>query len=354
MSQSGPRSPVTLTVAEIARLVKGEVRGDGSVTIRGVAPIHQAEAAEIGMLFDRDYLEHLDDCQAGAVLVSEELSAFVAADRSCVIVSDARQALAPILERFHPPEPAERGIHPTAVIGRNVTLGEGVAIGPYTVLEDNVTVGDRTRLHAHVVVGRGASIGSDAVLHPHVALYAGAVLADRVVLHSGVCVGVDGFGYSIGSDGPKKIPHVGACVVGEDVEIGANSCVDRGSIGATRIGRGTKLDNLVHLGHNVEVGPNSLMAAQVGIAGSTRVGAGTMWGGQSGIIDHKNVADGARVSPQAGVTDDLGEGETVAGFPARPVKDFNRAIAGLYKLRDLRKRVRELEVAVRTLESSAE
>ncbi len=173
------------------------------------------------------------------------------------------------------------------------------------------------------------------------------LVGDRVVLHSGVRLGVDGFGYTPTGDGEvKKIPHAGLCIIGDDVEIGANSCIDRGSIGRTELGSRTKLDNLVHIAHNVTVGPGSFLAGQVGVAGSTSIGAGTMWGGQSGAADHIEIGDGVQVAAQAGVTDDVPAGDTVAGHPARPIKDFHRATAAMYRLADLRHRVRRMERAM--------
>lgn len=353
MNQDAPHHASTLTVAEIAELVNGTVRGDGSVPIREVAPIHQALSDEIGVLFDRRYLRYLKDSRAGAMLLSSEFADSVTPGMNCVVVDDARLALEALVARLHPPEPEPAGIHPTAVIGRGVVLGEAVFVGPYVVLEEGVAVGDRTRLHAHVVVGRDAVIGSDTVLHPHVVLYRRVVLGHRVVLHSGVRVGVDGFGYASTPAGIEKIPHVGGCTIGDDVEVGANTCIDRGTIGVTSVGAGTKLDNLVQLGHNVEVGRNCLMAAQVGIGGSTRIGARTTWGGQSGAVDHMVVPEGVTVAGKAAITHDVQPGEVVAGFPARRLKDFRRAMAGLYRLDDLRQRVGKVEKVVAELQAGA-
>lgn len=353
MNQARPDHPNTLTVAEIAELVSGTVRGDGSIPIREVAPIHQALSDEIGVLFDRRYLKHAAETRAGAVLVSSEFSDFLDPEANCVLVDDARLALGALLSHLHPPEPVPAGIHPTAVIGRGVVLGDEVRVGPYVVLEEGATVGDRAHLHAHVVVGRDVAIGSDTVIHPHVVLYRNVVLGDRVVLHAGVRIGVDGFGYASTSSGIERIPHVGSCIIGDDVEIGANTCVDRGTIGATSVGEGTKLDNLVQLGHNVEVGPNCLMAAQVGIGGSTRIGARTTWGGQSGAIDHMVIPEGVMVAGKAAITHDVKPGEVVAGFPARKLEDFRRAMAGLYRLDILRQRVRKVEEAVVELKGSS-
>ena len=338
--------PAARTLGDLAALVGGRAVGDVDLSIQGVATLAHAGPTDLGLLADRAYLDELPGSHAGALLVSEELEAEAADSPNRLIVENPREAMVFLLGRFHPEPPRRPGIHPTAVLGEGVQLGLDVSVGPYVVMEDDVVVGDRATLYSHVVVGQGAQIGADSVLHPHVVLYPQVLVGHRVVLHSGVSLGVDGFGYTPSDGGMKKIPHVGPCVIGDDVEIGANSCIDRGSIGRTELGNETKLDNLVHIGHNVTVGPGSFLAGQVGVAGSTRIGAGTMWGGQSGAADHLEVGDGVMVAGQAGVTDDVPAGDTVAGFPARPIKDFNRAIAAMYRLADLRQRVRKMERAL--------
>jgi len=327
----------------LAILVGGRTVGDADLHIRGVLTLEQAGPSDLGLVADRGFLAAVLTSQAGALLVSEEIEPDAAGVVNRLVVTSPREAMAVLLGHFHPEPTVQAGIHPTAVLGDRVTLGTYVTVGPYVVLEDDVTVGDRTVLHAHTVVRRGARIGDDSVVHPHSVLYPEVVVGNRTVLHSGVRVGVDGFGYTPSVDGTKKIPHVGQCVIGDDVEIGANSCIDRGSIGRTEVGDQTKLDNLVHIGHNVSVGAGSFLAAQFGSAGSAKIGAGTMWGGQSGVADHVVVGDGARVAAQAGVTEDVPAGETVAGFPARPIGEFNKAVAALNRLADLRQRVRALE-----------
>ena len=334
------------TLADLASLVGGRAVGDVELPIKGIATLAQAGPDELGLLSDRKYLKALPESNAGALLISEELDAEGTDAPNRLVVESPREALAFLLGHFHPEPPRRPGIHPTAVIGEGVQLGLDVSVGPYVVVEDDVIIGDRATLHAHVVVRHGTRIGDDSVLHPHVVLYPQTQVGSRVVLHAGVRIGVDGFGYTPSDGELKKIPHVGLCVIGDDVEIGANSCVDRGSIGRTELGDQTKLDNLVHIGHNVSVGPQSVMAAQVGIAGSTGIGAGTMWGGQSGAADHLEIGDEVKVAAQAGIIDDLPSGSTVAGFPARPIKDFLRANAATYRLADLRRRVQDMERAL--------
>lgn len=336
-----------MTVDEVAVLVGGQVRGDGARVVRGVRSPRDAASDDLAFVSDARYLSEVESSRAKAVVVTADLEAELPVDetrpRSLVVVEDGQGALLVLLEHFQPEKQAPVGVHPTAVVGRDVSLGDEVWIGPYAVVGDGSAIGARAQLAAHVVVGAGCAIGADTVLHPHAVLYPGVELGERVVLHSGARVGVEGFGYIPGEDGMRKIPHLGPCVIEDDVEIGANSCVDRGSLDRTLVGRGTKLDNLVHIGHNVRVGEHTLMAALVGIAGSVHIGAGTMWGGQSGAVDHRTVGDGARIAGKAGVSNDVAPGETVMGYPSRPYGEHMKAMAGLYRLDRLRDRVRKLE-----------
>ncbi len=342
--------PAELTLGALADMVGGRVFGDTDLRVSGIATLEYAGPGELGFLADGKYLSKIPESLAGGVLVSEALDAEATAVANRVVVENAHQALSILIEYFHP-EPERRAeIHPTAVIGEGVTIGVEASVGPYVVIEDGATIGDRATLHAHVVVRREARLGDDVLLHPHVVIYPQAQVGHRVVLHAGVRIGVDGFGYTPTDEGLRKIPHVGACVIGDDVEIGANSCVDRGSIGRTELRSQTKLDNLVHIAHNVFVGPRSVMAALVGIAGSTSIGADTMWGGQSGAVDHIQIGDRVRVAGKAGLSNDVPSGSTMAGWPARPLKDFLQANAALYRLASLRRRVLDMDRRVLDME----
>lgn len=346
-----------LDAGEIARLVGGRLDGDPSVRVRDVAPLDQAADDELGLLAGKRYLDRVADTRAGALLVAEELApeaeAVDGGPPTLVVVDDPYRALPPLLERFHPPRRVEAGVHPTASIGPGVQLADDVTVGPYAVLEAGVIVEEACRLGPHVVAGRGSRIGAGSVLHPHVVLYPGSVLGERVVLHAGVRIGVDGFGYVTVDGEHRKIPQVGSCVVGDDVEIGANATVDRGSIGTTEIGRGVKLDNLVQVGHNVRVGERSILAAQVGIAGSARLGRGIQCGGQAGLAGHIEVGDEARIGGQAGVIGDLEAGATVSGYPARDHRRYLRGMSGVMRLPELRRAVRDLERRLEELEDGA-
>lgn len=344
----------SLTVEEVGVLIGGRVEGDPDLRIQGIAPIDQAREGELGFLAQRRYLKYLPQSTAKAVLVSESLAPQAEGFTSRVVVKDPHGALPGLLARLYPPSLPEPGIHPTAVLGKGVTLGEAVSIGPYAVLQEGVVLGDRVRIGAHSVLGEMASVGLDTVLHPHVILYPNTRVGSRVVIHAGVCLGVDGYGYVPVDGKPVKVPQVGACIVEDDVEIGSNTCIDRGSIGRTVVGEGTKLDNLVHLAHNVQVGRGVLITAMVGIAGSARVGDGAMFGGQAGIAGHVDIGEGARIGAQAGVIGDIPPGETVSGFPARNKREYLRAMGMAFKLPETLRRLENLEVRLSALEDPAE
>ena len=333
-----------LDLAEAARLTRARLEGKAEWIVDDVVPIGQAGPGKLGFLADRRYVKHVPDEGVEAALVSAELADVVRASVPNVLVTDEpRVALARLIDRLHPEVARPPRIHQTAALGRGVTLGEGVHVAPYAVLDDGVEVGDHVRIGAHVCVGRGSRIGDESCLHPHVVLYPGSELGRRVVLHSGTVIGSDGFGYVLHDGRHLKIRQVGGCRIGDDVEIGAQCCVDRGSIGDTVVGDGAKVDNLVQVGHNALVGENALLVAQVGISGSTMLGKGVMMAGQSGAAGHLEIGDGAQVAAQTAVLRDVPAGEQVVGFPGRPKREFWKTLAAARKLPELMARVSELE-----------
>ena len=242
------------------------------------------------------------------------------------------------------------GVHDTAIVGEKVVLGKDVSIGPYVVVGDDTRIGDRTALHAGVQVGRNCKIGEDTVIYPNVALYRNTEVGNRVILHAGAVIGSDGFGFALEDGRYYRIPHVGRVVIENDVEIGANTTIDRAAMGVTRIGRGTKIDNLVQIAHNVVIGENCGIAAQVGIAGSTRIGNGVEIGGQAGFVGHIEIGDGSKIGAQAGVTKSFPAGSVITGYPARDLREMKRIEASETRLPELIRIVREQQKRIEELE----
>jgi UDP-3-O-[3-hydroxymyristoyl] glucosamine N-acyltransferase len=265
---------------------------------------------------------------------------------AAVRVDDPRRALARVLPALYPERVPAPGVHPTAVLGDGVAIAASATVGPCAVIGDGCVVGERARIGAQTVLGERCRVGDDAVLHAHVTLYDGASVGDRSVIHSGARIGADGFGFVWEGGGHRKVPQVGGCRVENDVEIGCNTTIDRGSVGDTVIGAGSKIDNLVQIGHNCRIGRHVIIISQVGISGSTRVGDGAVLAGQAGVGGHLEIGAGARVAGQAGVTASVDAGATVSGYPARPHREAMRAQAAVFKLPELMKRLRELERAV--------
>ncbi len=333
-----------LSLSVVARHLGVEPpEGGDRLVIHGISPLEGAGPRDLALVSDRRYVDRVAASEAGGLLVKAGLEDEIDDARPRLVVADPHGAMRRILERLHPERGWTGGIDPRAVVHPSAELGAGVRIDAFALIEEDAVLGDRVRVGAHSVVGAGARIGDDAQLLPQVTVYPGVRIGARVILHAGVRVGVDGFGYVFEGGEHQRIPHVGGCVIEDDVEIGANSCVDRGSIGETRIGAGTKLDNLVHVGHNVRIGARSLLVAQVGIAGSTRVGRGVVFGGQAGVSGHLELGDGSRIAAQAGVIGDVPPGETVMGFPARSQREFLKATAALYRLPELVRRIRFIE-----------
>ncbi|MDQ2889333.1 MAG: UDP-3-O-(3-hydroxymyristoyl)glucosamine N-acyltransferase [Gemmatimonadota bacterium] len=322
---------MALTAREIARLVGGELHGDPESVVDGVAALDRAGPRHATFLASQRYAAMLPATKASVVLVARDVVHANRAPCTVILVDRPHEAVQAILPLLYDVAPAAAWVAPTARIGRGVILGAGVRIEDYVVLGDNVRVGERTRLL------------------PHVTVYADSEIGAGCIIHSGARIGSDGFGYVFRNSRHEKIPHVGRCVIGDDVEIGANTTVDRGSIDDTVIGPGTRIDNLVQIGHNVRVGSACLLMAQVGIAGSARIGNGVIIAGQAGVGGHVHIGDGARIGGQSGVFGDVPAGEEWSGYPARPHRDSLRATAALFKLSRI---VGKLESLLRNAESA--
>jgi len=338
----GGESGLVLTAADISDAVGGILVGDASVRVRGVAPLDRATAGDLTFLGAAKYAPLLGTSGAGVALISPELAETPGPVPARVIVAKPQEALLALLPKFHRAAVIAPGIHPTAVIGSGVRFGEKISVGPYAVIGDGVTLGNEVVIGAHCVVGAGVTIDDGSQLVASVTLYSGTRLGARVTVHAGARIGSDGFGYVQRDGAHLKIPHVGRCIVEDDVEIGANTTIDRGSIDDTVVGAGTKVDNLVQIAHNVRIGRMCLIMAQVGIAGSVRVEDGAMLLGQVGVSGHHTIGKGARLAAQAGVFGDIPPGQTWSGYPARPHREALRAQAALFKLPSLLRRIERL------------
>jgi UDP-3-O-[3-hydroxymyristoyl] glucosamine N-acyltransferase len=316
-----------LTAQAVADLVGGRLLGDGAVTIRTVRPLDRAGPEALSFAISSRYAEELRASRAGAVLIPDALANAEPGPRTRIVVRDPYAALTRVMGILFPAPPARPGVDATARVGPGCVLGADVQLGPFVVLGRGVRLGDRCRL------AEGVSLGDqDTVLGPRVVCYPGSAIGSRVVLKAGAVIGGDGFGYLSGAAGHSRIPHVGGCIIEDEVEIGSNSCVDRGSVDDTVVGRGTKLDNLVHVGHNVRLGERCLVMAGVGIAGSTRIGNDVILAGHVGVTDHLVIGERARVAAKSAVFGDIPAGASFSGHPARPHRQFLRAQAALYRV----------------------
>jgi UDP-3-O-[3-hydroxymyristoyl] glucosamine N-acyltransferase len=325
-------TPEGLTAQAVADLVGGRLLGDGAVHITTVGPIDRAGPEALTLAVSPRYGGALAACRAGAVLVPPTLADAAAGPAVRIVVNDPYGAMVRVIGRLFPPIERPPGIDPTARIGPGCQLGAEVAIGPFVVLGRGVHLGDRCRLAEGVSLGDGVVVGDDVRMDARVVCYAGARIGRRVVLKAGAVIGGDGFGYLSRGGGHERIPHVGGCIIGDDVEIGSNSCVDRGSLDDTIIGQGTKLDNLVHVGHNVRIGERCLLMAGVGVAGSTRLGNDVILAGHVGVVDHLDIGDRVQIAAKSAVISNVPAGAVFSGNPARSNRQVLRAQAALYRL----------------------
>lgn len=340
------------TLSEIAKWVGGAVRGDASTRISGVAGVEEAGPGQITWLAEERYAGKLRGSKAGAAVIPEH---FGETPMPAILVSDPSPAIARILGKFAPPVPRPAvGVHPSSYVSPSVTLGREAAIGPYCVISDGARIGDRTVVHAHVFVGQDVTIGSDCELWPGVVIRERCMLGHRVIIHPNTTVGADGFGYQFLEGRHQKIPQIGTVEIEDDVEIGANCAVDRAKFGATRIGRGTKIDNLVQVAHNVQIGPNCIIVAQCGIAGSARLGQGVVLGGQVGVKDHAVLHDGAQAAACAAISKDVPAGSRVIGQPAIPYEQFVRERGSVRRLPQMAEQLQKLLERVERLEATAD
>jgi UDP-3-O-[3-hydroxymyristoyl] glucosamine N-acyltransferase len=345
-----------LPLEELARRIGAEVRGDGSRRVRGVAALEDAAPDEVAFFANARYRAELQRTRAAAVIVGEDEAQLVPQSAARLVAPQPYVAFAKASAFFHPEDRPPPGAHPAAHVGTGAEIDPTASVGAHCVVGRGARIGPRSVLHPGAVVLDEARVGADCVLWTGAVVRERCVLGDRVVLQPNAVVGSDGFGFAFdlegNGEGPfhRKVPQVGIARIEDDVELGACTCVDRATLGETVVGRGTKVDNLVQIGHNVRIGPLSLIVAQVGISGSTEIGKGVVLAGQVGIVGHVKIGDGARIGAQAGVPNDVPEGATYTGYPAMPHREWLRTMAALPRVPDLVKQVRKLEARVAELE----
>lgn len=308
---------MNLNLSDIASLVNGQLIGDANLLISGVSPIENVRAGTMVFADGAQNLQRAEESAAAAILVSRHHTSAV---KPVIQVAHPLKAFIQLIECFHPAHKPESLIHPTAVVGKNVSLGQNIYLGPYTVIGDNTVIGDHTILKGHVHIGRNVRIGANTILHPHVTVYDNCCLGNDVIIHASSVIGSDGFGYTFVDGEHLKIPHAGYVQIDDNVEIGANTVIDRATLGATHIGAGTKIDNLVQVAHSVRLGKNNILCAFTGIAGSTTSGDNVIFAANVGVSDHVRIDDGVILAARAGVPPNkhLKQGNIYLGNPARP------------------------------------
>lgn len=338
-----------MRLLEIAKLFSATVVGDGNIEIKGVKGLEDAEEGDITYLSSSKNLSKLIATKASAVLVKEKLEGI---DKAQLIVSNPQLAFARLLSLFYvKPEPY-LGLSERAFISEKASIGEKVTVYPFSYIEDDVSIGEGTVIYPFVYIGKGSKIGKDCIIYPNVTIRERVTIGNRVIIHSGAVIGSDGFGYIFHECKHEKIPQVGTVIVEDDVEIGANTTIDRATTGVTFIGEGTKIDNLVQIAHNVKIGKKCIIVAQVGIAGSSIVGDGSILAGQVGISDHVEIEPGTVITAQSGVMPGKVERGVFSGYPIMPHREWLRATAVFQKLPELHKKIRELEEKIAKLEGN--
>lgn len=338
------------TVQELAEFLGGTVIGNGDAVIEDVKGLAEAGRQDITFAVD-PYTEYLPQVHAGAVIVEKEVPA---GDNTLVVVENPRLAFSQLLVLFHPRQSVASGIHPTAIIDDSAVIGENTAVMAYAVIGKHVKIGDNCTIYPSVFIGDNVTIGNDTTIYPGAVIHENCVLGQRDVIRAHAVIGGEGFGFATENGKHTRIPQIGNVEIGDDVEIGACTCIDNATLGSTKVARGTKVDNLVHLGHNVEIGEDCFIIAQTGIAGSTKAGNHVIFAGQTGCTGHITIGDNAVFAGKTGITGNIKGGQIYAGFPARPHMEWSRTQVYLKRLPEMAKTIRTLEKKIAQLEKKTE
>lgn len=330
-------------------MIGGRIEGDENATVSSFSKIEEGKPGAISFLSNPKYTHFIYDTQSSVVLVNEDVELDQPVKTTLIRVANAYECVAKLLQFYESMKPKKNGVDPLAFVSPTAKIGENCYIGAFAVVEDNAVVGDGCQIYPHTYVGQGVTIGNNCVLYPHVVVYYGCKVGERVILHAGCVIGADGFGFAPSANGYDKIPQIGIVTIEDDVEIGANTCIDRSTMGSTYVRRGVKLDNLVQIAHNTDIGENTVMSAQVGVAGSTKVGKWCMFGGQAGVSGHIVIGDKVNVGAQCGVIGNLKSDQSLVGSPAMEPKQFFKSMAVLRRLPEIYKMVNEMEKEIQEL-----
>ena len=333
------------TAQQIAAFLKGKIEGDENVSVTSVSKIEEGRPGTLAFLANPKYKKYIYDTEASIVLVNEDLELDKKARATLIRVKDAYEAFANLLDLYEQSIPGKTGISSKSSIASTARTGEDLYIGDFVSIGEHAAIGDKVQLYPQVFIGDNVSIGDNTILHPGVKVLKDCIIGDNCVIHAGPVIGSDGFGFALeqGTESRRKVPQIGNVIIGNDVEIGANVAIDRSTMGSTKIGNGVKMDNLIQIAHNVEVGDNSVIIAQAGIAGSTKVGKNVIVAAQAGIVGHLTVGDGAIIGAQAGVTHNLKEKEMVIGSPAFDIREFRKVSAVFKKLYEIYRQVNQMQ-----------
>ena len=342
------------TAKQIAEFVQGRIEGQENVTVHTFAKIEEGTPGAISFLSNPKYTHYLYETKSSIVLINEDVELEKPVSPTLIRVKNAYECVAKLLQLYESMKPKKSGVDPLAFISPKATIGENVYIGAFACIADSAVIGNGTQIYPHTVIGEGVRIGENCLLYPNITVYQGCVIGNNVTIHAGCVIGADGFGFAPNTEGYMKIPQIGIVVIEDDVEIGANTCIDRSTMGQTVVHKGVKLDNLIQVAHNCEVGENTVMSAQVGLAGSTKIGAWCMVGGQAGFSGHIKVADKTFIGAQAGVISNTKSGQQLIGAPAIDAKTFFKARAIDSKLPDMYKQLAALQREIDELKKKVE
>lgn len=342
---------MTFSALQIALLVQGRVEGNADIQVASFGKIEEAKEGQLSFLANPKYEDYLYSTGASVIIINEQLQLRQPVSATLIRVADAYTAFATLLAKYQALQQQQlQGIEQPSYIAPSASIGEGVYIGAFAYLGIQVKIGNNSKIYPGVYLGNNVVVGDNCVIHPGVRIYHDCKLGNKVTIHSGTVIGSDGFGFAPQADGSfQKVPQIGNVVIEDEVEVGANATIDRATIGSTLVRKGAKLDNLIQIAHNVEVGYSTVIAAQAGVSGSTKIGNGVMIGGQAGIVGHIQLGDGAKVNAQSGVSKSIEAGKAVTGSPAYDYTSALRSQAVSRKLPDLEKRVKELEALVKQL-----